>query len=66
MQIASLALSIPIGEWHNFHADFNPYHNHVNAEPKQASFQITSLLYHHATPKQNTVLNVRAGLYTNL
>jgi hypothetical protein len=26
------------GEWQNSSADFNPYNNHVNAAPKQASF----------------------------
>ncbi len=41
------------GEWQNSFADFNPNNNHVNAAPKQASFQTTSRLHHHVTPKQN-------------
>ena len=44
MQISPLgcrlvsALSIPVGEWHKSPADFNPNHNHYNADQnKQAS-----------------------------
>jgi hypothetical protein len=70
MQISPLdgwlvsALSTPIGEkWLNSSADFNPNHNHVNAAPKQASFQTTSRPHHHATYKQNyCMFNVLVSL----
>jgi hypothetical protein len=48
------------GEWHNSSADFNPNNNHVNAAPKQASFQATSLLHQRATPKQNYCKKVKS------
>jgi len=37
-------------------ADFNPDHNHVNADPKQTSLQTTSGPHHYPTPKQNYCL----------
>jgi hypothetical protein len=49
------ALSIPIGEYHNSHAEFNLNHNHVNAATKQASIQTTLRQHRHAAPKQSTV-----------
>ncbi len=41
------------GEGHNFSADFNPNHSHVNTAPKQASLQTTLRPHFHARPKQN-------------
>jgi hypothetical protein len=60
------ALSITIGEWHNSLADFNPNHNHGNADPKQASLQTTVRPQHHATPKQNTVCTMYSSQYQSV
>ncbi len=42
---------------------FNPYHNHVNADPKQTSLHTTSRPLHHAPPKQNYCIKMYSCQY---
>jgi hypothetical protein len=53
----------PWGEWLKSSADFNPNHNHVNADPKRTSLHTTSRPLHHAAPSKITVCKMYSCQY---